>query len=171
METIYRIYGAYQWKETGESNAKNEKPIIAIKALITQVQKRLASTLPELKINIGYNRLRATAGAFLLDGITDRIRNSDAIIFDISDFNPNVMFELGIAIEASRNQRGAKVFIICEGKDISSVKVPSDLSGYFISFYEIKDNKATYHDNNSLAMRLLSEISEKTNKAYIEDEV
>ena len=66
--------------------------------------------------------------------------------------------------------KSRKVFIICEGKDFNSAIFPSDLQGYFISLYEVKHNKVVFHDNNSLAMSLVSEIADKFNKSYIEDE-
>jgi len=79
------------------------------------------------------------------------------------------MFELGIAIEASREiNNGAKIYIICEGNDYKKANIPSDLAGYFVSLYEIKGGKAVFHDSNSLAMRLVSEIADMTNVAYIE---
>jgi hypothetical protein len=169
MEKIFKIYGAYHWNNT-EDKKKNKEFLLVINTLISQVKNRLAKNLNENEFEIKYNRLRATAGSFLLDGIVDRIKSSDAIIFDITSFNPNVMLELGIALEASRTFSGAKVYVICKGKDFESTKIPSDLYGYFISLYEIKNDSVTFHDNNSLAMRLVSEIADKYNKAYIENE-
>ena len=167
MNIIYKIFGAYEWIDK-DSKSKNIETLAAIKSLITQVESRVATNFKDEKIQIRYNRLRATAGSFLLDGIVYRIKSSDAVIFDISSFNPNVMFELGIAIEASRNLHSPKIFIICQGKSISDIKIPSDLLGYYISFYEIKKGKVVFHDNKSLARRLVSEIADKYNLAYQE---
>jgi len=169
MENIFKIYGAYEWHLKSQG-AKNEYSPIAIKSLIRQLENRVVKNLKDDSIKIKYNRLRATAGSYLLDGIIDRLNNCDALIFDITNYNPNVMFELGIAIIASRQLNSRKVFIICQGKDFNTAILPSDLQGYFISFYEVKDDKAEFHDNNSLAMSIISEIADKYNKAYIEDE-
>jgi hypothetical protein len=169
MEKIFKIYGAYEWYLKAQET-KNKYSPLAIKNLITQLENRVAKNLKDNSIKIRYNRLRATAGSYLLDGIIDRLNNSDALLFDITNHNPNVMFELGIAIVASRQLKCRKVFIICEGKDFKSANIPSDLQGYYITFYEIKNNKVEFHDNNSLAMSLVSEISDKFNKSYIEDE-
>jgi hypothetical protein len=73
-------------------------------------------------------------------------------------------------IKKSQRLKSRKVFIICEGKDFKAANIPSDLQGYFISFYEIKNKKAIFHDNNSLAMSIVSEIADKFNKSYVEDE-
>jgi hypothetical protein len=164
---IFKIYGAYQWKEEeiDHNPKKNKDTLTAINSLINQVKTRVK----DFPVSIRYNRLRATAGSFLLEGIRERIIKSNALIFDITGFNANVMFELGIAMEASREiNNGAKIYIICEGSDYKKVNLPSDLAGYFVSLYEIKGDKAIFHDSNSLAMRLVSDIADIANVAYIE---
>ena len=169
MENIFKIYGAYEWNLKAQK-AKNKYSTLAFKSLISQLENRVSNNLKDDNIKIRYNRLRATAGSYLLDGIIDRLNNCDALIFDITNHNPNVMFELGIAIVTSRQLKSRKVYIICEGKDFKAADIPSDLQGYFISFYEIKNNKVEFHDSNSLAMSLVSEIADKFIKSYIEDE-
>jgi hypothetical protein len=80
------------------------------------------------------------------------------------------MFELGIAVQASSDKpNSAKVYVICQGRDFADAIIPSDLSGYFISLYEVKRGKVVFHDANSLAMRLVSDIADLTNQSYIED--
>jgi hypothetical protein len=171
-QIIFKIYGAYNWKEESENGKKfrNAYTPRALKHLIDQVGSRITKLFHENAPKIRYNRLRATAGSFLLDGIRKRIIDSNAIIFDISGFNPNVMLELGIAVQAAHeNVNSAKVYIICQGKDFAEAQIPSDLFGYFISLYEIKGEKAVFHDSNSLVMRLVSDIADMTNQSYIED--
>ncbi len=66
---VYKIYGAYQWKELDieHSKKKNEYTLKAINSLISQVKTRIK----DFPVSIRYNRLRATAGSFLLEGIRD----------------------------------------------------------------------------------------------------
>lgn len=170
MENIFKIYGAYEWNLKAQK-VKNRNSTLAFNSLISQLENRVSNNLKDDSIKIRYNRLRATAGSFLLDGIVDRLNNCDALIFDITNHNPNVMFELGIAIVTSRQLKSRKVYIICEGKDFKDADIPSDLQGYFISLYEKKNNKVEFHDSNSLAMSLISEIADKFKKSYIEDEI
>lgn len=40
-------------------------------------------------------------------------------------------------------------------------KIPSDLLGFFISFYSVKNKKVTFKDSNSLVMKMLSNLSYK----------
>ena len=169
MEKIFKIYGAYEWTLKAQEK-KNKYSLLALKSLVNQLQNRIVTNLKDDSIKIRYNRLRATAGSYLLDGIIDRLNNCDALIFDITNHNPNVMFELGLAISNARNLKLRKVYIICEGKDFKAADIPSDLQGYFVSLYEVKNNKVEFHDSNSLAMSMLSEIADKFHKSYIEDE-
>jgi hypothetical protein len=170
-EIIFKIYGAYNWYEEteNENKSKNQFTTKVIKHLIGQIENRIKKQFKNELPKIRYNRLRATAGSFLLDGIKKRIQDSNVIIFDITGFNPNVMFELGLSIQAANyNENTAKVYIICQGKNYNQAKVPSDLYGYFVSFYEVKNNKVEMHDSNSLVMRLVSDIADYANDFYIE---
>ena len=169
MDNIFKIFSAYEWKLKNQ-DAKNKYSPRAFKSLMLQLENRVIKNLKDDSVKLRYGRLRATAGTYLIDGIIDRLNNCDALIFDITNYNPNVMFELGIAMVASQQLKSRKVFIICEGKDFKAANIPSDLQGYFISFYEIKNKKAIFHDNNSLAMSIVSQIADKFNKSYVEDE-
>ena len=182
---IFKIYGAYEWyykskkddeidKKIKPDNSnvekgKNQKSLKAINQIISQLTNN--SLIKKSSIKIRYNRLRATAGSFLLEGIRDRIANCNVIIFDISGFNPNVMFELGIALEAAYyRENAAKIYLICEGNKFDCSIIPSDLSGYFISFYELIKDKVVFHDSNSLNKCLISDIADLINQDYIEQE-
>lgn len=179
-QNIFTIKGAYEWFDTLEKDSeysqsnkkrKNTKSVDAIKSVIDQVNKRIKTSLSTNSVKIRYSRLRATAGSFLMDGIRKRIKNSQAVIFDITSFNPNVMLELGLALEAAHYlENAASIYLICEGEKFDHSKIPSDLSGYFISFYQLKNRKLVFHDSNSLAMRLVSDIADFISQSYIENE-
>jgi hypothetical protein len=84
-------------------------------------------------------RMRARHGAGVLPRFIELCESSDIVAFDISKFNPNVMFELGLAI-ASKGVSSGRVFVFMETPscgEISKIlgEVPSDLAGYFITFY------------------------------------
>ena len=110
------------------------------------------------EVSIFINRLRASHGEFVFDGILNRILRSDLLIFDIAEtkdlfkeengkynfeagivknnkiqyksFNPNVLIELGYALGI-----GKYPIIMCPNnlKD----KIPSDLKCYMWTFYEM----------------------------------
>ncbi|MGA2298558.1 MAG: hypothetical protein ABSG15_13510 [FCB group bacterium] len=64
----------------------------------------------------------------IVKDIIEYLYYSDFIIADISDFNPNVFYELGIS-----HCMGNKTILICNEK---SNKPPFDLSNYHIIFYK-----------------------------------
>jgi hypothetical protein len=83
--------------------------------------------------------VRARHGAGVLPRFIELCESSDIVAFDISKFNPNVMFELGLAI-ASKGVSSGRVFIFMETPSCGEIskslgEVPSDLAGYFITFY------------------------------------
>jgi hypothetical protein len=87
-------------------------------------------------IGVNYSRLRARHGALLLDEIRRRIQAADVLLFDLEHRNPNVMFELGLAL--ANPASGPTVFILMPGED----SPPSDLAGYLFSKYHVTED---YH--------------------------
>jgi hypothetical protein len=85
------------------------------------------------KVKVDQSRLRVRHGAAVLDNIRLRIRSADVLFFDLDGENPNVMLELGIAL--ANPEEGRFIFLLQkEGQ-----KIPSDLNGYLISFYQESD--------------------------------
>ncbi len=158
----FKIYGAYAWNylNTKGEKVKNENSPLAFKKIKESVQNRINSIYPDGNTKVQFNRLRATAGSTIIDGIQNRIENADAVIFDITNFNPNVMFELGLALGLAKSNGNQSIFIIMEGDNFDCAKIPSDLLGFFISFYTIKNGNVTFKDLNSLYMRILSNFSD-----------
>ncbi|QUY43288.1 TIR domain-containing protein [Acaryochloris marina] len=73
------------------------------------------------------------AGARWADEMLESLRLSDFIIADLSEFNPNVIFELGVAHGLR------KPFIILISSE-SEGQIPSDLSGYQYLTYNPHDS-------------------------------
>lgn len=65
--------------------------------------------------------------------IVDGIIDADLIIADLTDKNPNVFYELGIA-----HSTGSKTIMTCQ----KSEKLPFDISNYRVIFYEQSINGA-----------------------------
>ncbi len=68
----------------------------------------------------------------LYDKFEKAIKKSDVFVADVSNSNPNVMIELGIAIQLNKN------IIILTSKDTSTL--PFDISGYQVDKYSNKDD-------------------------------
>lgn len=74
------------------------------------------------------------SGSFLKGEIEERISRADVFIADISEANANVMYEVGWAESLSRR----KALTIGLMKSCSSPeKVPSDLSGVVLEYYDV----------------------------------
>jgi hypothetical protein len=167
-----KIYGAYQW-ELNQKEGTSEKNKTSANALLTIVGRlkarvKLHDKSDELKIQ--YARLRATSGGFILDTIHNRMENAYALIFDITQFNPNVMLELGMALQMQRClKKSAKVFLIAHAEKYSDLKMPGDLQGFFVSTYKVNnDGSIVFGDQNSLVMRMTSDIVSDLDGDYIE---
>jgi hypothetical protein len=107
--------------------------------------------------------LGASAGRLLFDGVYSKIQNADILVFDISEGNPNVFIELGIALALQRENMSKRVFLIGrKNKEISSIEklLPSDLQGAFVSEYVFKKGEITFKDRNSLRSSMIKEIKE-----------
>jgi hypothetical protein len=167
----FKIYGGYSWNYgTPNEKIRNSKSPLVFNSLKDQLQNRVNTLFSDGEIKVQYNRLRATAGSTVIDGIRNRLETADALIFDITGYNPNVLFELGLALGLAKCNDKLNVFIIMEGEKFECANIPSDLLSYFITFYTIKNNKVVFKDNNSLAMRLLSNLSDKYDIELKEEE-
>ena len=100
----------------------------------------------------------------MLDSILKRIKNSQVIIFDITEKNPNVMLELGYALATANSTEFLSIYLICKKGEPLPMDIPTDLHGYFISEYSI-DNKGkiTFNDNGSLRMSIESDVKDYFN--------
>jgi hypothetical protein len=134
----------------------------------TAVKKVVESVLKDKGISVirpflVYKRLGASAGRLLFDGVYSKIKNADILIFDISEGNPNVFIELGIALALQRENMSKRVFLIGrKNKEIASIEklLPSDLQGAFVSEYVFKKGEITFKDRNSLRSSMIKEIKE-----------
>lgn len=158
MKNQFTISGGYQW------SSKNAK--LAIQQVSNYAINRFdGKNGKNLKYNINYRRLRSSAGRSILDSIMAKINNSQVIIFDISEKNPNVMLELGYALALSNENEFLSIYLICKKGEPLPKDIPTDLHGYFISEYTTDSKgKITFNDSGSLRMSIESDIKEYFNQ-------
>jgi len=87
----------------------------------------------EEKIEMKFEKLTAGYGEHLFNTITRSIIGSDIAVFEISNQNPNVMIELGVALTW-----GVRVLPI---REKSNPTPPSDISGQTWITYENSGEK------------------------------
>jgi hypothetical protein len=157
MKNQFTISGGYPW------NSKDAK--LAIQKVSRDIINRFnGENGKKLKYNINYRRLRSSAGRPMLESITAKIKNSQVIIFDITDKNPNVMLELGYALALSAQNDYLSIYLICKKGDALPKNIPSDLHGYFISEYNVIKEEVKFADSRSLRMSIEGDVKEYFNQ-------
>lgn len=162
----FMLSAAYEWPKS-KSDKQAHYSQIAIKTLVRNVQSRLTTLSKKTKkpLVVNYRRLRASAGAFLLDSIMNRIISSNAVIIDISSNNPNVHIEMGVALMYAELNPSFRVYLI-KYRESSTKKtsqeslLPSDLQGLFVTEYTVSGTQVTFKDNGSLLMSIASDVLE-----------
>src|SRR5258708_735840 len=124
---ILKVFVGYQIKSKFHSSSGLKE--VMSKKLCAVVKKRLGITLA-FQFGDKFN-----AGDFLFSQVQGAINNCEVAIFDISENNPNVMIEVGMAL-------GAKKFTIIL-KNESSIKdfpVPSDIKAFiYVPYKKIEE--------------------------------
>lgn len=143
------VFFAYKFGSEGLPRIDREQ---AIAEAIKAVELDLKSEFPKIKVS--WRGFNLESGEFLKSQIEDIIQSSCIFIADISENNPNVMFELGSAYASSR-YRIMPIAIMARSEKCLS-DVPSDLDGVFIERYDV----AYYRQS-------VSSVIKKTVKRYI----
>lgn len=131
----------YQWQKDGESRQGGIWPCLRaiVSGTLKECEKRRAKRTAAQIFRHDFGRLRARHGSTLMGSIVERIRDADILIFDLSDWNRNVLFELGCAFGRHGLDRG-NVFVLGTRQMLKSGETPSDLSGYFVTFHRPSRN-------------------------------
>ena len=111
------------------------RPLQAL-VLSSSEDRRIVPVVQQALVDSGITTIDldefVTPGAIWASAISDAIHSADMIVVDLSNENPNIMYELGIA-HALR-----KPTIILASRDSGS-RIPSDLAGYTYLLYDPKD--------------------------------
>lgn len=83
--------------------------------------------VPDAKID--YSRINIYPTQSIINEVINYIDTSSFCVFELSDNNPNVLFELGYAYSKGKG------IVLLKNKR-SSMSIPSDLSGLFILYYD-----------------------------------
>ncbi len=97
----------------------------------------------DMDVELNFEKLSAGLGEHVFNNIAGKIIASDIAIFEVSDHNPNVMIELGVALTW-----GIRVLPL---REINSPNLPSDISGQTWTAYE---NSGLKIDDNNFQEKL-----------------
>ena len=141
---IYVVFG-FQF----ESNFYNTETLkINIKTMFEESVQEYKKTINALDITLDFKYLAAGYGGHLFNRIASDIISSDIAVFDISDKNPNVMIELGVALTW-----GIRVLQILS--DSSSTRQPSDISGHTWTQYSNDGKKFLDPDHQEKLVNMI----------------
>lgn len=159
MKNQFTISSAYQWSQVNDNNSEK-----AIKRIVEIIKNRFSNNENgKYNYNINYRKLRASAGRTILDSIYKRIINSHVVIIDLTENNPNVYLEAGIALAIEKDNPYLSIYFIREKREDIKLPngIPSDLQGYFISEYSLDSKgKVTFNDAGSLRMSIESDVKD-----------
>lgn len=157
-KTIHMFYG-HQFSSGEESSTK-------IRNAVTKASKAIESSWNshsiKNKVNLILNKLDITSDSFLFEEVIKAIDLSDICIFNLTENNSNVLFELGHA-----HGREKSNIWICNEK-ISLDELPSDFQGKFLLRYKNETDLVSVLENeiqvklerlfNSLGMQAYEEL-------------
>ncbi len=130
----------YEWKKDVHPAAdkrwhfRTETVMGVVESVVREASKKKAAH----PLSVRVSRMRALHGAMLLPSLIDRCEKSDVVMFDITEQNPNVMLELGMAL-AFKGPYSGRVFVFQEAggeKDEPIHDAPSDIGGFFFTRYK-----------------------------------
>lgn len=130
---IFVVFG-YQFESKYYDSNELKKNIAA---RLSRLQN-LFSDLESLDISLEFRPLKGGLGKHLFEDILVDIASADIAIFEVSDLNPNVFLEMGVALS-----HGVPVIPL---KHKDSGKIPSDISGLMWVMYD--DNGRILLDEN-----------------------
>lgn len=130
---LYIVFG-YQFKSEFYDSDVLKK---SIDARISKLQNLLADTA-SFEISMEFRPLKAGLGMHIMEEIITDIASADIAIFEVSDKNPNVFLEMGVALS-----HGVAIIPL---KHKNSDAIPSDISGLVWVTYE--ENGNTILDDN-----------------------
>lgn len=131
-----------------------QSPHYASEVLRTNVEAtfakavRAANSLPGARqAELTFRSLAAGYGSHLFNEIAADVIAADIAVFDVSDLNPNVMIEIGVALTW-----GTRVLLI---KNEACAKPPSDISGHTWVDYQDSASRFPDPDHDAKLLRMV----------------
>lgn len=126
----------------------------------TEIRKRSDETmnlvLNPIALEVGYSVIRADllTGDIILDDILKMIMDADIVVADLTSFNPNVMYELGI-------RKAVKGKCICIIKDENLDNLPIDIIQLRTIPYKFDSISGVENFKKALKTRISASINSK----------
>lgn len=138
-----KVFVGFQFVSSLYSRTKLES---SVNRAVKQVEKEISIRRPAADYTVTYDILNLDSGKNIKESIKRKIEDSDICLFELSEKNLNVYFELGVAYGLN------KKIIYLIHQDFKLKNIPSDLSGIIF---------ARYKNDDDMALVVAEEINEK----------
>jgi len=126
--TTVNMFFAYQFASSRISKADRELYVArSVQSLSTELSRTGE------KFSVSWSACDLQSNHSVFEQISTSIENCSIFIADISEINPNVMFELGMAFAFARIAK-RQIAIICH-ESVDTRSLPSDILGLYIESY------------------------------------
>jgi len=129
MKAAITVFTAYQYSQAKLARTTREH---AIAQAVQQARKDLAEAIPGVVVE--WRKCDLHTGLHVGEQILNMIDSCDIFVADISEGNPNVLFELGIAY-GQRRAKGKHVLWLAHDS-VDLTQIPSDLRGLYVERYD-----------------------------------
>ncbi|WP_338848755.1 hypothetical protein V8J88_07485 [Massilia sp. W12] len=161
MKTVH-LFFAYQFSSIQISRMERE---MSVARSVQYINAELRRSKPNVEIKWTFCDLQAGIGIF--NQITKSIEDCCIFIADVSEINPNVMFELGMAYAFTRKIHKS-ISILCH-ESIDIKRLPSDMAGIFIEIYKTEYFQQIFSGQLSRCINEFLEHQNEFNKAQVSD--
>lgn len=122
-----------------------------LKQSIFKVKETVEKKFPTIELDIKFGEFKA--GKLLFNEVFSAIKECEIAIFDISENNPNVLIEVGLAYGNNK-----QVILLKNELSKEKFKVPSDIGAFIYVSY--KNKKAIYETYDEIANSILTYLEE-----------
>jgi hypothetical protein len=151
MPVTIKVFFAFQFGGALISKCDRENAIIAA---VKEANQEIEHRFPGYALE--WSECHLNSGKQVGEQVVKLVSNADILIADISEFNLNVLFELGVAYGLQAVSVRRIVWLAHETIDLS--KVPSDLRGLYIERYDLQSLRPLLSQKiRDLARSLISE--------------
>ena len=129
-----------------------------LERMVMEATKLAKKSLPF--VDIKYKRIDIKPAGLVLEEIVSFIDSTSFCVFELSDNNPNVLFELGYALG-----KGKGIALLKKEGSKPHNPMPSDLEGLFILYYE-DDETALDNLSPALSIHIEKNIRKNVQNKY-----
>lgn len=164
IEKEISIFAAYKFKS---KYYKLEVLEAAIKNAIANTEKKLQKKFKGIKLKF-LEQNEISSGENVKDFVIKNVEKATLNIFELSDREPNVTFELGYSMGISKQKYDEKCYdVLLQCKKRSHRDVISDLLGQFITMYPGNRNQSKLQ--HAIQSAIENELLNKINKILQND--